>query len=466
MPILELRILPPIAVARLGSSETPLDAFDLEIPADEPLGYRRIVPQETLDVDPHSGAIRQSRTPDRIVFKDGARIRPVAPFLDVFARTADDVLEPLTVDLLAEAGLTPADVKWTVSVGNIKVFRRTGLADDKVIAGVERVDDHQAHALVGHCPNFLPGKTVPLGSVRYIRPTPAFPEIRLRFTPAAGQVYGASHERHVSPKKVEPDPVIVTDAQLVYDAAKGTWRGYSEASGPALTNPAQIYAGYPDADGNQVSWGYLDDECDGMVTVELTFKDGRTLVAHAHVSAGPPTFAPDTLPIRTVSDELEQILLGPALQGDDAPLEDALDVLRRGLETVRLMNTAVMNGNPVDGRVNIASTMVRQDSSDFSREYNPIMATSLVDNLALRSIHERAFVGLRAGAAPWFAAVLRHPEEIGDLSDAGRRKMPALMRGADGRALTLTRRQIDLVQKAASQALFQGRRGPGSGGAP
>jgi hypothetical protein len=56
--------------------------------------------------------------------------------------------------------------------------------------------------------------------------------------------------------------------------------------------------------------------------------------------------------------------------------------------------------------------------------------------------------------APWFSDVLRRPEEIGDLSNAGRRKMPALMRNADGRALTLTRRQIDTVIKAAAGAMF------------
>src|SRR5262249_2321002 len=50
----------------------------------------------------------------------------------------------------------------------------------------------------------------------------------------------------------------------------------------------------------------------------------------------------------------------------------------------------------------------------------------------------------------------RKPEEIGDLSDAGRRKMPALMRGADARYLTLTRRQIDMISQVAAAAPFAG----------
>lgn len=163
-----------------------------------------------------------------------------------------------------------------------------------------------------------------------------------------------------------------------------------------------------------------------------------------------------------VSDELEQILQGPEADGE-VPIEEAEAIVLRALETVRLMNTAVMNGNRVNGRDNVASTMVRQDTGDFGRLYAPIMAPSLLDNLALRALHARVFGALRAGAAPWFSEALRRPEEIGNLSDKARRKMPALMRGADGRALTLTRRQISLIIQAASQALFRPAETPAGG---
>jgi hypothetical protein len=103
--------------------------------------------------------------------------------------------------------------------------------------------------------------------------------------------------------------------------------------------------------------------------------------------------------------------------------------------------------------------MVRQDTNDFERLYEPIMAASLVDNLAVIALHERVFNALSSGAAPWFTEVLRRPEEIGDLSNTARRKMPALMRNADGRALTLTHRQINTVIRAAAAAMF---RQPGS----
>jgi hypothetical protein len=83
------------------------------------------------------------------------------------------------------------------------------------------------------------------------------------------------------------------------------------------------------------------------------------------------------------------------------------------------------------------------------------MATSLVDNLALQILHERVFNGLSSGASPWFGDLLRKPTEIGDLSSKGLRKMPALMRGADGRSLTFTHRQINMIIKAATTSMFK-----------
>jgi hypothetical protein len=135
-----------------------------------------------------------------------------------------------------------------------------------------------------------------------------------------------------------------------------------------------------------------------------------------------------------------------------ATLEDAEHILRRSFETVRLLNTAVMNGNTINGRTAVASMMPSQDSNDTSRLFAPIMAPTLVDNLAIVALHQGVFAALRSGTRPWFIDVLRRPEEIGDLTDVGRRKMPAMMRGADGRYLTLTRRQIDMIRKAAENA--------------
>ncbi|MCU7375879.1 hypothetical protein PEC18_35015 [Paucibacter sp. O1-1] len=316
------------------------------------------MPRTSFQVDPASGEIVRAYVPERIVFKDpDRRIRPVAPFLEVFARTSaePDALVPLTLDLLAAEGLALDALEWTIAVGNIKLFRRTTDPNDKIEARIDALRDHARVPLLGRCVNFRDGRVLPLGHVQFIKPTKSHPQVRLRFTPAAGRVYGSSRVRHTSPTTVEDDPIIDTDELILYDDTKGSWRGYRESVGPTLTNPAQIYAGYADGE-YQVSWGYLDDECDGFARITLTDSNGQVLSAQAHIGAGPPAFAPDTLPVRVVSDELEQILYGPDVDAADVSLDDAEELVYRALETIRLMNTAVMNGNAINGRQNVAST--------------------------------------------------------------------------------------------------------------
>lgn len=467
MQILELRILPPVAIGRLGASPVPVEAYDLVVPKDKPLGFRTIVPTTTFMINPGSHQIIAD-TPEYVTFKDAASTtttqgtaRPVAPFLELFAITSDapDTLVPVTETLLIDAGYTINCISWSATVGNLKLFRRTGDENDKIFASIENIKTFAPQELKGQCANFYPDKYLPLGKVQFIAPSSEYPELRFRFTPAAGKVYGSSLQRIPGEGKNPVDDPIINNQDLVlYDPSKGKWRGYRESGdfNPTYTMPAQIFAGYSTADGDQVSWGYLDDECDGMVTAILKKNDSdpAPLTATAHIVAGPPAYAPDILPIRAVSDELEQIFMG--MDPDkEVPIEEAEDIIRRAFESITLMNTAVMNGNPINGRENIASTMVRQDTNDFGRLYEPIMAASIVDNLALRTLHERVFNGLGTGAATWFAAALRKPDMIGNLSDTERRKMPGLMRGADGRALTLTYRLINTVVQAAANAMFQ-----------
>lgn len=472
MTISELRILPPLAIGRLGSSPHPMENYELCV--EDPLGPRKIKPAETLRVDEVTGEITEAYWPklvrlidgwETIALRDGDQIRPVAPFLEVFARTSDGVLEPLTLDLLKASGLCPDQVRWTVTVGNIKAARRTGDANARIVA-TAIMSDHKPYILEGRCENFLPDKTLPLGTVRYIKPNDAFPEIRLRFTPAAGLVYGASDRRITG---IDQNDEFILDSKtdevvadrVVYDRTKGPedrnkrWWGYadSQQTTPLTTNPAEIYAGFNDPMRGQVGWGYLDDECDGIVLVELEI-EGRTLRAFARIGAGPPNFAPDGKPVRTVHDEIEQLLLGTTVPASKVTADEVENIIRCAMDTVRLMNTAVMNGNPVDGRSAVASIMPSQDANDHGRLFAPIMATNLVDNLSVLGLHQSLMTALRSGAAPWFAQVLRQPDEIGDLTDEGRRKMPAMMRGADGRYLTLTRRQIDKIQQATARGPF------------
>jgi hypothetical protein len=464
MTIVGLSILPPLAIGRLGASSEPLENYELETPADG-LGFRRIAPAETLYVDEATGVIARATTPERIKFRDGDQIRPVAPFLEVFAHLDDGSLQPLSLDLLGVKRADELKIRWRVEVGNIKAFRRTNDIGDKALATLEFAD-HDSHALRATASNFIPGKALPLGHVRWIRPNAAFPQIRLRFTPASGRVYGAQRIRKTVDEfnnvVEQPDPILTTEDQIIYDP-KGPWVGAIDQDSATVTNPAQIYAGYDDADGDHVSWGYLDDECDGLVTVFLTVADGRELSAFARIGAGPPSFAPDGFPVRAVHDELMQALLGKDADPTQVTLKDAEDIVRRAAETVRLMNTVVMNGNPVDGVARPASMMPEQDSNDTHRVYQPVAGAGIVDMRAILGLHQAAIAALRAGTAPWFPDLLRQPEEIGDLSDAARRKMPALMRGADGRYMALTRRQIDTIAKVAAAGAYAN---PGAGPRP
>src|SRR5262249_37097447 len=146
-------------------------------------------------------------TPKRIKFRDGEKIRPVAPFLEVYAQTSPDTLEPLTLDLLNAEKLGPEAVRWSVAVANLKAFRQTRNPDDRVVARVERFNDHEVHELRGECNNFYKDKYISFGHVRYIRPTAKYEQISLRLTPAAGVVYGSSATR-LGPDGECTDPVF------------------------------------------------------------------------------------------------------------------------------------------------------------------------------------------------------------------------------------------------------------------
>ena len=58
------------------------------------------------------------------------------------------------------------------------------------------IGDHDIHPLHGRCNNFLRAKedSVDFGHARFIKPNAAHPEIRLRFTPARGLIYGPKQD--------------------------------------------------------------------------------------------------------------------------------------------------------------------------------------------------------------------------------------------------------------------------------
>jgi hypothetical protein len=466
MNIRALRILPPLAIGRLGSAPEALDNFVVEVDPEHPLDFRTIKGAETLVVDDASGQIVESKVPDAVTFSHGDRIRPVAPFLEVFALTdEDDTLRPLTLNLLKAVGLGAADVSWRVTFANRKVVRRTADPDDLVAGETAWFSDHAKKSLYGYCRNFIAAeKYVDFGQVRYIAPTDAFPEIRLRFTPATGLIYGPDVE-----------DAFIDPARRIYDHTK-RWYHFEvpvaiddadpDYTGPFVneTLPASLFAIVPPAPpwlyGNvAVSRGYLDDACDGIAEVAVTLTGGTRLTAVGRFVAGPPAIVPDSLFVRTLADDLDQIIHGPTIPANEPTAVTrarAEDIVRRAYETVRFLNVAVMNGNTVKGRPPLLiDTMPAEEAFDTERLERPVMPEETVDTLAILALHQQVFAALRGGSAPWFARLLRKPEEAADYTDHGRRKMPALMCGADNNYLALTHRQIDTIRVAALGPPFE-----------
>jgi hypothetical protein len=466
LTIKQLRILPPFAIGRLGSASDPMDnyTFDLDFDPDhaDPLGYRELKPQPTLIVNENSGEIEDQRTPRKLVFKQGGRIRPVAPFLEVYAITdTDELLQPLTTDLLQKDGLSEHSISWRVTVSNRKIVRRTGDEDDLVHAQTKWFSNHQSHTLEGKCKNFISHEaSVNFGKVRYIRPNHDFPEIRLRFTPAEGLIYGPDQAGNdPAAQDGDPDAYQIREDCAIYDSKK-SWFGLGGPDNPAgnQTLPPSLFAIDPPApswlfNNVAISRGYLDDACDGFVEVQLTLKDDSTLTAKARICAAPPAMAPDSAFVRTLADDLEQVINGPDVAANEPPeitRARALDIVRRAYETVRFMNVAVMNGNNFKGRPALSlDSMPEEEAADTQRAIRPVMAAGSVDTFAIMTLHQQVLAALQGGAAPWFLRLLRQPDEVADFTDRGRRKMPALMCGADNNYLALTWRQIDTIRKAA-----------------
>jgi hypothetical protein len=468
MKIKALRIFPPLAFARFGSASEPQPNYELENP--DALGFRRIIPGEnlivakdgTLTVEPPPDPAHMTAEGIAAMFRHGDQIRPVAPFFELRVLTDkhSDEFVPLTLELMRETKIDPAAVSWSVHVENRKVFRRTGDENDIVKAEITGLSGHEPQPLSGIGGYFVDGASIEFGSVQFVKPDARdgiYSQFRLRFTPGPGRIYGPYGRR--TDGTARDDDSYVT---RVYNG--GNWPRFTEkkpgkdsnSNSPRQTLPTSLYANkamtppWLNAE-EAISRGYLDDACDGFIFVSMERPDDKPLIAGARICAGPPSFVPDSQFVRTLADDLDQIVNG--LTARDLDVAEAqrrsLDIVRRAYETVRFMNVAVMNGNTVGGRPAAAfDTMAAEESFATERPVRPIMSMANVDTAAVLALHEQVFAALSAGAAPWFHRLLRKGDAVGDLTDRGRRKMPALMSGADSLHLALTDRQVDTIARA------------------
>ncbi len=125
--IVELFFLPPLAIGRLGGSDTPLESFHWGADNAIHAAHRTMIePAVTLEIAEDGTPLPY--IPSAIRFRDAGKLRPVAPFFELWVRTQgeQEVREvPLTLDLLDSLGLEIGDLRFRISVANKKAQRRT-----------------------------------------------------------------------------------------------------------------------------------------------------------------------------------------------------------------------------------------------------------------------------------------------------------------------------------------------------
>lgn len=180
------------------------------------------------------------------------------------------------------------------------------------------------------------------------------------------------------------------------------------------------------------------------MTVALTLV-GRRLTSFARVCAGPPDFAPDSFPVRTMGEELEQIVQGPIATTVEA--DEVIDIVRRAVETMRLTDTEHEN--------RVWGTEFRRFPAPFTPS-EAAYATAfgihagLLDTLS-KGLKAPADSPARRNAHATLKqidGILRDGDKVTDRTRSARRRMPAVMRGADGMHLALNRRQRSKIAKA------------------
>jgi hypothetical protein len=371
-----LFIHPPLAIARVGGADTPLEAFVWATDQRANAGNRTIVePAATLTVQ-DDGTV-SAHMPKSIQFRDGRQLRPVAPFFEIWVQESGKAApEPLTLAVLERHGLSLDNIQYSITVANRKAERRTHDAACAFIAQVDVPgDDHQMKPLRAFSPRnaseqplVSPERPIHLGSFQVVKPAVGIDEgidlsvVRCRFTPARGEVYGPP-EADAGPASSLPQgdtsPVITKRGRL-YEIvpaenrilnAGTSWSSYvMNVKGQMDPQPSDSYDG---ADiGTNKSWGVVDDTCDGVIQVQLVVH-GERKVAHARVLACNPDYAPDRRPFYSVADDLaDRDLDTQSWDADssefDQTLDEVGDLFQRIYETMSLMNLDAVRFHGID----------------------------------------------------------------------------------------------------------------------
>lgn len=484
-------INPPIVIARLGGSSVPQDAYLwVESPDPRADGETALLPTWSLTVRADGSAVPS--VPTELVLRDGALIRPVCPFLEVWAVLGEDGGSPdswrevpLTTSLLAEQGADVANLTFRIDAHNLKAARRTtdsGLGFGTHPAVEIQGDQHRPVALLATSPpNARPpmiprGRNIPLGSVQIIRsvPNPAdapwgqevdLDVIRLRFTPARGRFYGPPQATATTRQR--PFPAV--DAENAFLDPRAGWFGARPADN--LVQPSDTYDG-AEVRGAQ-SLGVVDDTCEARIEVSLRLRGSRNpLRAFANVFVAPPDFGPDRRPFLSLADEINDRSADAAARNASMSLADLdawiEDLFERVYETVSLLNVdcyrsqrgARLTGSRLapalanDEVVPARQAMGREDA--LRNPVYTVLAPSPNRRLPL-SVHARRqhraisdiqalrdFVALHPGR---IQNLVRGPFEVEDIEDPNltTMRMPPFMRQSNAQPLTLSTWQYQLL---------------------
>ncbi|WP_138467266.1 hypothetical protein [Poseidonocella sp. HB161398] len=365
---------PPMAIARVGASPEPMEAYRWKVDENPHRGVQtRIEPAPTLVPVPASPAGEppfrlKVEMPERIVFKDGKeRVKPVAPFFELWARvqarSGKVTAEPVTPALLARFGTRIHDLQFIVTAANRKAQARTKRAADAAIARVVfRADSYARHMLDAVSPHtegevqlVRPDAPLPLGHVQTFLTEPPEPgdryrldQVRLRFTPGKGDSFGPPEASEAVASPLAPGDFVphVTEYGRIHRMTRpenrilssgSPWLGYSFGAdtSPKWPTPMDSYDGARIDPGR--SWGLIDDTCDLVIEARIAVA-GHLLSTHARAFAGPPDFAPDRRPMYSIRDELEDRELPPAPVDLETTPNEILDLFRRVFETASLVN--------------------------------------------------------------------------------------------------------------------------------
>jgi len=365
--ILELFFLPPLAIGRIGGSDTPLESFRWAADTSIHAAHRTIIePAVTLEIADDGTPLPY--IPTAIRFRDAGKLRPVAPFFELWVRTQDGAQiseAPLTLGLLRNLGLAAGDLRFRISVANKKAQRRTQQISCGFVARVDAVgDDHERKPLLAtsphdadHEPLVFQDAPVPLGSFQVVRPLAAtvlgvdLSIIRVRFTPPRGEVYGPPTAIASIPSQLPEGVEMAWDKIMqgrMHEIVKpenrilnpnSAWSRYIGAA-KGQTDP-EPYDSYDGAKcGDETSFGVVDDTCDGIIEAHLV-AGGNRFSAYARVTASPPDYAPDRRPFASVAEDLaDRDLPAPPVTTEtvDVTEEEIADLFNRVFETATQIN--------------------------------------------------------------------------------------------------------------------------------